>query len=118
MATLSSLQISDNRIDELSTQMFQLQLSSSGDSTELAPLAEPLTEFTLFPKLAAELRLKIWKLALPMPDKRFRRMIQVKGWVSTILKVSLGNSRHPSKPRPIVELSQARCSKTRAATSP
>ena len=84
MAVLSLPDTSDNRIDALPARMSHLQFASSNEPAELI---KPFSEFTLFPQLATEIRLKIWELALPIPDNRLRRMIQVKGWVSTILKV-------------------------------
>ncbi len=55
-------------------------------TVELSSITHPLTSFTLFPELPIELRLKIWKHALPMPPHRKRRMIQVFARISTTLK--------------------------------
>jgi len=63
--------------NDLTHQLSQLQLSST---------AELLESFTVFPKLPIELRLKIWKFALPMPRKRVRRILRVRARVSTTLK--------------------------------
>jgi len=72
-----STMASPTSTNDLTHQLSQLQLSST---------AELLESFTVFPKLPIELRLKIWKFALPMPRKRVRRILRVRARVSTTLK--------------------------------
>jgi hypothetical protein len=63
--------------DDLANQLSEFELSHT---------IKPLTSFTLFPNLPIELRLKIWKYALPRPPSRKRRVVQVFARVSTTLK--------------------------------